>query len=58
MQRQEKLVEKPFRLQDLGCTPIKAFWRVTFPLSIPGVVAGCMLVFIPAVGEFVIPDLL
>ncbi|PCK79633.1 ABC transporter permease subunit [Rhizobium sophoriradicis] len=44
--------------QDLGCTPIWAFWRVTFPLSIPGVVAGCMLVFIPAVGEFVIPDLL
>jgi putrescine transport system permease protein len=44
--------------QDLGCTPMRAFWRVTFPLSIPGVVAGCMLVFIPAVGEFVIPDLL
>ncbi|NLS18035.1 ABC transporter permease subunit [Rhizobium sp. P40RR-XXII] len=44
--------------QDLGCTPIGAFWRVTFPLSLPGVVAGCMLVFIPAVGEFVIPDLL
>ncbi|MDQ0319210.1 putrescine transport system permease protein [Pararhizobium capsulatum DSM 1112] len=44
--------------QDLGCTPISAFWRVTFPLSIPGVVAGCLLVFIPAVGEFVIPDLL
>jgi len=44
--------------QDLGCTPIRAFWRVTFPLSLPGVVAGCMLVFIPAVGEFVIPDLL
>jgi putrescine transport system permease protein len=44
--------------QDLGCTPIGAFWRVTFPLSIPGVIAGCMLVFIPAVGEFVIPDLL
>ncbi len=44
--------------QDLGCTPIRAFWRVTFPLSIPGVIAGCMLVFIPAVGEFVIPDLL
>ncbi|MFC5759641.1 MULTISPECIES: ABC transporter permease subunit [unclassified Rhizobium] len=44
--------------QDLGCTPIQAFWRVTFPLSIPGVIAGCMLVFIPAVGEFVIPDLL
>ncbi|WP_337266145.1 ABC transporter permease subunit [Oryzifoliimicrobium ureilyticus] len=44
--------------QDLGCPPITAFWRVTFPLSIPGVVAGCMLVFIPAVGEYVIPDLL
>lgn len=44
--------------QDLGCTPIKAFWRVTFPLSLPGVVAGCLLVFIPAVGEFVVPDLL
>jgi putrescine transport system permease protein len=44
--------------QDLGCRPISAFWKVTFPLSIPGVVAGCLLVFIPAVGEFVIPDLL
>ncbi len=44
--------------QDLGCTPISAFWQVTFRLSLPGVIAGCMLVFIPAVGEFVIPDLL
>ena len=44
--------------QDLGSPPISAFWKVTFPLSVPGVVAGCMLVFIPAVGEFVIPDLL
>ncbi|PTM97744.1 ABC transporter permease subunit [Mycoplana dimorpha] len=44
--------------QDLGCPPITAFWKVTFPLSVPGVIAGCMLVFIPAVGEFVIPDLL
>ncbi|OJF90828.1 ABC transporter permease subunit [Pararhizobium antarcticum] len=44
--------------QDLGCTPISAFWQVTFRLSMPGVIAGCMLVFIPAVGEFVIPDLL
>ncbi|PDT85927.1 ABC transporter permease subunit [Sinorhizobium sp. BJ1] len=44
--------------QDLGCTQTSAFWRVTFPLSLPGVVAGCLLVFIPAVGEFVIPDLL
>ncbi len=44
--------------QDLGCTPISAFWKITFPLSIPGVIAGFLLVFIPAVGEFVIPDLL
>ena len=44
--------------QDLGCTPTGAFWKVTFPLSLPGVAAGCLLVFIPAVGEFVIPDLL
>ncbi len=44
--------------EDLGCPPWKAFWQVTFPLSIPGVIAGCFLVFIPAVGEFVIPDLL
>ena len=44
--------------QDLGCTPTQAFWKITAPLSLPGVVAGCMLVFIPAIGEFVIPDLL
>ena len=44
--------------EDLGCPPWKAFWQVTFPLSLPGVVAGCFLVFIPAVGEFVIPALL
>jgi putrescine transport system permease protein len=44
--------------QDLGCRPWKAFLRITLPLSTPGIVAGCMLVFIPAVGEFVIPDLL
>lgn len=43
---------------DLGSPPWKAFWQVTFPLSIPGVLAGCFLVFIPATGEFVIPDLL
>ncbi|MEQ8356606.1 MAG: ABC transporter permease subunit [Kiloniellaceae bacterium] len=43
---------------DLGCRPIKAFWVVTVPLSLSGIVAGCFLVFIPAVGEFVIPDLL
>lgn len=44
--------------QDLGCPPWKAFWTITFPLSLPGVIAGSFLVFIPAVGEFVIPDLL
>ncbi len=44
--------------QDLGCPPTSAFWRITFPLALPGVVAGSLLVFIPAVGEFVIPDLL
>jgi len=44
--------------QDLGCPPIAAFWKITFPLALPGVVAGSMLVFIPAMGEFVIPDLL
>ncbi|WP_425500678.1 ABC transporter permease subunit [Roseospira navarrensis] len=43
---------------DLGCRPFKAFLTVTLPLSLPGIVAGSMLVFIPAVGEFVIPDLL
>lgn len=43
---------------DLGATPVAAFWQVTFPLSLPGVFAGCFLVFIPAIGEFVIPDLL
>jgi putrescine transport system permease protein len=43
---------------DLGCRPLRAFLRVTLPLSLPGIVAGSMLVFIPAVGEFVIPDLL
>jgi putrescine transport system permease protein len=43
---------------DLGCPRWKAFWLVTVPLSIPGVVAGALLCFIPIVGEFVIPDLL
>ncbi|MBK8007225.1 MAG: ABC transporter permease subunit [Rhizobiales bacterium] len=43
---------------DLGATPAQAFWRVTVPVSAPGVVAGALLCFIPAVGEFVIPDLL
>ena len=43
---------------DLGCKPIKAFFLITVPLSFPGIVAGSMLVFIPAVGEYVIPELL
>ena len=43
---------------DLGAKPLAAFLTITLPLSLPGIVAGCLLVFIPAVGEFVIPDLL
>jgi len=43
---------------DLGCKPWQGFLKVTLPLSLPGVRAGCLLVFIPAVGEFVIPSLL
>ncbi|MGB5447112.1 MAG: ABC transporter permease subunit [Psychromonas sp.] len=44
--------------KDLGATPIRAFFLVTLPLSMQGILAGCLLVFIPAVGEFVIPELL
>jgi putrescine transport system permease protein len=43
---------------DLGASPLRVFWLVTFPLSLPGVGAGVLLCFIPIVGEFVIPDLL
>ena len=43
---------------DLGCAPWKTFLKVTLPLSKVGVVAGCMLVFIPSVGEFIIPEML
>ncbi|MFM7065299.1 MAG: ABC transporter permease subunit [Gammaproteobacteria bacterium] len=43
---------------DLGCTPTRTFFSVTLPLTREGIVAGCMLVFIPATGEFVIPALL
>ena len=43
---------------DLGATPLTAFLTVTLPLSLPGILAGCLMMFIPAVGEFVIPDLL
>ena len=44
--------------EDLGCSRIEAFWLVTFPLSRNGIIAGCFLVFIPTIGEFVIPALL
>lgn len=44
--------------EDLGCSRLSAFWLVTIPLSKAGIVAGCFLVFIPALGEFVIPSLL
>ena len=43
---------------DLGARPVRAFLRVTLPLSVPGIVAGLLLVFIPALGEFIIPELL
>jgi putrescine transport system permease protein len=44
--------------EDLGASPTRAFWDVTWPLARPGVIAGCLLVFIPAIGEYVIPYLL
>jgi len=44
--------------EDLGCSRREAFWRITLPLSRPGIIAGSMLVFIPVVGEFVIPSIL
>ena len=43
---------------DLGSSTFNSFWKITVPLSKNGIVAGCMLVFIPVVGEFVIPELL
>ena len=43
---------------DLGTTPFKAFWLITVPLSKAGIIAGSMLVFIPSIGEYVIPELL
>lgn len=43
---------------DLGATPWQSFINITLPLSMPGIIAGCMLVFIPAIGEYVIPSLL
>jgi putrescine transport system permease protein len=43
---------------DLGSTPLRTFWLVTVPLSVPGIGAGSMLVLIPSIGEYVIPELL
>ncbi|HEV7873544.1 MAG TPA: ABC transporter permease subunit [Enterovirga sp.] len=43
---------------DLGASPLRAFWTVTLPISLPGVAAGALICFIPILGEFVIPDLL
>lgn len=43
---------------DLGSSPVSTFWQITLPLSLPGIIAGSLLVFIPVVGEFVIPQLL
>lgn len=51
----ESLIEAAL---DLGCPPWRAFWAITVPLAKPGIIAGSLLCFIPAVGEFVIPDLL
>lgn len=51
----ESLIEAAL---DLGCPPWLTFWKVTVPLAKPGIIAGALLCFIPAVGEFVIPDLL
>lgn len=43
---------------DLGARPVVTFWRIVVPLAWPGIVAGCLLMFIPAVGEFVIPEMM
>jgi spermidine/putrescine transport system permease protein len=43
---------------DLGANDLRTFIRVVFPLTLPGVIAGCILVFIPTIGAFVTPDLL
>ncbi len=43
---------------DLGCTPWRAFWSITVPLSKQGIIAGIILVFLPSIGEFVIPEIL
>jgi putrescine transport system permease protein len=53
-------IERPLveAAYDLGCRPMAVFWKLIFPLSYPGIVVGSSLVFIPAVGEYIIPELL
>jgi len=43
---------------DLGAGPVRGFFRVTFPMTLPGVMAGCIFVFVPSLGNFIVPDLL
>lgn len=43
---------------DLGATPMRTFFRVTLPLTLPGIAAGCIFVFVPSLGNFIVPDLL
>jgi len=43
---------------DLGANPLQTFWRVVLPNTLPGIAAGCVLVFIPSLGNFIVPDLL
>lgn len=44
--------------RDLGASSVSAFWRVTFPQAIPGLVGGCILVWVPALGEYVVPTIM
>lgn len=44
--------------EDLGARPWRTFWHITLPLTKPGIIAGCVLVFVPSIGEFVIPEIL
>ncbi|MBD9527555.1 ABC transporter permease subunit [Paracoccus sp. PAR01] len=44
--------------QDLGCSWFKAFWLVTVPMSRPGIIAACFLVFVPVICDFIVPMLL
>ncbi|MBV9675134.1 MAG: ABC transporter permease subunit, partial [Acidobacteriaceae bacterium] len=44
--------------QDLGASPLQAIWRIAIPLAKPGILAGCVLVFIPCLGAYLTPDLM